>query len=84
MYNISKEIRFFKARQALYMDLADLVKVRNYVADRIDYEKEIPKIKDAVLKKGIKYPVVVDNNYQIWSDYLCNTWPRRMASHCYR
>ena len=28
---------------------------------RIDYEKEIPKIKDAVAKKEIKYPVVVDN-----------------------
>lgn len=42
---------------------------------RIDYEKELPKIKDAVTKKDIKYPVVVDNKYQIWSDYLCNTWP---------
>src|SRR5205807_6687585 len=42
---------------------------------RIDYEKDIPKIKEAVVKKGIKYPVVVDNKYQIWSDYLCNTWP---------
>src|SRR5262249_23947676 len=42
---------------------------------RIDYEKEIPKIKEAVTKKGIKYPVVIDNTYQIWSDYLCNTWP---------
>lgn len=42
---------------------------------RIDYEKDIPKIKDAVVKKGIKYPVVVDNKYEIWSDYLCNTWP---------
>jgi thiol-disulfide isomerase/thioredoxin len=42
---------------------------------RIDYEKEIPKIKEAVAKKEIKFPVVVDNNYQIWSDYLCNTWP---------
>ena len=31
--------------------------------------------KDAVAKKEIKYPVVVDNMYQIWSDYLCNTWP---------
>jgi len=30
---------------------------------RIDYEKEIPKIKDAVTKKGIKYPVVIDNTY---------------------
>jgi thiol-disulfide isomerase/thioredoxin len=42
---------------------------------RIDYEKDIPKIKEAVAKKDIKYPVVVDNKYQIWSDYLCNTWP---------
>ncbi len=42
---------------------------------RIDYEKDIPKIKEAVVKKGIKYPVVVDNKYEIWSDYLCNTWP---------
>ncbi|HLH31978.1 MAG TPA: redoxin domain-containing protein [Terriglobia bacterium] len=42
---------------------------------RIDYEKEIPKIKEAVTKKGIRYPVVVDNQYEIWSDYLCNTWP---------
>src|SRR5918912_609995 len=43
---------------------------------RIDYEKEIPKIKDAVANKGIKFPVVVDNSYQIWSEYLCNPWPR--------
>ena len=42
---------------------------------RIDYEKDIPKIKEAVAGKGIKYAVVVDNKYQIWSDYLCNTWP---------
>jgi thiol-disulfide isomerase/thioredoxin len=42
---------------------------------RIDYEKDIAKIKAAVAEKGIKYPVVVDNKYQIWSDYLCNTWP---------
>jgi thiol-disulfide isomerase/thioredoxin len=42
---------------------------------RIDREKEVPRIRDAVSKKGIQYPVVVDNSYQIWSDYLCNTWP---------
>ena len=42
---------------------------------RIDYEKEIPKVRDAVTKKGIKFPVVVDNSFQIWRDYLCNTWP---------
>ena len=42
---------------------------------RIDYEKEVPKIKESVAAKGIQYPVVVDNQYQIWSDYLCNVWP---------
>ena len=42
---------------------------------RIDYEKELPRIREAVVKKGIEYPVVVDNNYAIWSDYLCNVWP---------
>ena len=42
---------------------------------RLDYEKDLAKIRDAVTKKGIKYPVVVDNKYDIWSDYLCNVWP---------
>jgi thiol-disulfide isomerase/thioredoxin len=42
---------------------------------RIDYEKEVPKLKAAVEAKSIKYPVVVDNDYQIWSDYLCDVWP---------
>lgn len=42
---------------------------------RIDYEKDVNKLKDAVTKKGIQYPVVVDNKYSIWSDYLCDAWP---------
>jgi thiol-disulfide isomerase/thioredoxin len=42
---------------------------------RLDYEKDPAKIREAVTKKGIKYPVVVDNKYDIWSDYLCNVWP---------
>lgn len=42
---------------------------------RIDYEKDVAKIKEAVAHKGIEYPVVVDNKYQIWSDYLCAAWP---------
>jgi peroxiredoxin len=42
---------------------------------RLDYEKDVPRIREAVTKKGIKYPVVVDSKYDIWSDYLCNVWP---------
>lgn len=46
---------------------------------RIDYEKNLAKVKDAVAKQGIKYPVVVDNNYRIWGDYLCNSWPTQFV-----
>ena len=42
---------------------------------RVDYEKQESKVRDAVRKKGIKYPVVIDNKYDIWTDYLCNVWP---------
>ena len=42
---------------------------------RLDYEKDEKRIREAVQKKGIKYPVVVDSKYDIWSDYLCNVWP---------
>lgn len=42
---------------------------------RINYEKDVPKVKEEVAKKGIKYPVVIDNDYAIWNDYLCATWP---------
>jgi len=42
---------------------------------RIDYEKDVAKIREAVKKKGIDYPVVVDNQYTIWGDYLCDAWP---------
>jgi peroxiredoxin len=42
---------------------------------RTDYEKDVAKVREAVTNKGIKYPVVIDNNYQMWSDYLCASWP---------
>ncbi|HTG72642.1 MAG TPA: redoxin domain-containing protein, partial [Terriglobia bacterium] len=46
---------------------------------RVDYEKDEKRIREAVQKKGIKYPVVVDSKYDIWSDYLCNVWPSRFV-----
>lgn len=42
---------------------------------RLEYEKDEARIREAVAKKGIKYPVVVDSKYEIWGDYLCNVWP---------
>lgn len=40
-FEIRKELRFFKDRQALYMDLPDLIRVRDYISDRIEYEKQL-------------------------------------------
>lgn len=40
-YKIDRELQFFKSRQALYMDLEDLEKVRDYVRDRIEFEKQL-------------------------------------------
>lgn len=42
---------------------------------RIDYEKDVAKVREAVKHKGIEYPVVIDNKFLIWSDYLCAAWP---------
>jgi len=42
---------------------------------RIDREKDVEKVKEAVKTKGIKYPVVIDNNFGIWGDYAADAWP---------
>ena len=40
-YKIDKELEFFNKRKPLYMEIPDLVKVRDYIRDRIDYEKAL-------------------------------------------
>jgi thiol-disulfide isomerase/thioredoxin len=42
---------------------------------RFEVEKELARVRAAVSEKGIQYPVVTDNTYQMWTDYLCNVWP---------
>ncbi len=40
-YRIDKELKFFKDRQVLYMEVDDLIKVKNYIQQRLVYEKKI-------------------------------------------
>ncbi len=40
-YRIDRELKFFKDRQTLYLDLADLIKIRNYIGQKIEYEKAL-------------------------------------------
>jgi len=40
-YRIDRELRFFSDRRPLYMELSDLQGMRDYIRDRIDYEKQL-------------------------------------------
>jgi thiol-disulfide isomerase/thioredoxin len=46
---------------------------------RADYEKDPVKLREAMKKMGITFPVLVDNKAQIFRDYLCDLWPSQFV-----
>ena len=46
---------------------------------RADYEKDPMKLREAITKMGITFPVLVDNKAQIFRDYLCDLWPSQFV-----
>lgn len=42
-----------------------------------EFEKDYENVKAAVEKFGIKYPVVLDNDYSTWTAYRNRYWPRK-------
>ena len=42
-----------------------------------EFEKNVENVARAVKDFGIEYPVVMDSDYQIWSLYSNNAWPRK-------
>src|SRR5215813_4109623 len=46
---------------------------------RADYEKNVSRLRDAITKLGIKFPVVVDEKQKIFRDYLCDLWPSQFV-----
>ena len=42
-----------------------------------DFEKVYDNVKAAVDREGIKYPVVLDNDYSTWNAYENRFWPRK-------
>lgn len=42
-----------------------------------EFEKDPHNVKDFLEKEGIKYPVVMDNEYRIWDAFANNCWPRK-------
>lgn len=41
-----------------------------------EFEKNLENVERAVKELGIEYPVAMDNDYQVWSLYSNNFWPR--------
>ena len=42
---------------------------------RLEYEKDISRLREAIARMGIKFPVEVDNKETLFRDYLCDLWP---------
>ena len=42
---------------------------------RTDDEKNVAKLRDAVKRMEINFPVLTDNPQKIWADYRCDLWP---------
>ena len=42
-----------------------------------EFEKDYDNVKKAVEKFGIKFPVVLDNDYSTWTAYKNKYWPRK-------
>lgn len=46
---------------------------------RTDGERNVPNVRDAVARLGVRYPVVIDNAQKIWEDYRCDLWPTQFV-----
>ena len=44
-------------------------------APRTEDEHNVTKLREAVKRMDINFPVVADNPQKIWSDYRCDLWP---------
>jgi len=44
-------------------------------AARTKDERNIAKLREAVKRLDIRFPVVSDNDQKIWGDYRCDLWP---------
>src|SRR5262245_16014166 len=46
---------------------------------RADYERDVSKLREAIARMGIKFPVAVDEKQKIFRDYLCDLWPSQFV-----
>jgi thiol-disulfide isomerase/thioredoxin len=46
---------------------------------RTSAERDISNVRKAVVRMGIRYPVVIDNDHKIFEDYRCDLWPTQFV-----
>jgi thiol-disulfide isomerase/thioredoxin len=46
---------------------------------RTQSERDISNVRKAVVRMGIRYPVVIDNDHKIFEDYRCDLWPTQFV-----
>jgi peroxiredoxin len=46
---------------------------------RADNEKDPVKLREAMTKMGVTFPVLVDNKGEIFRDYACDLWPSQFV-----
>ncbi len=42
---------------------------------RIEYEKDLARLRETMAERGVEYPVATDHEYLTWLDYLNAAWP---------
>jgi len=57
-YRIDKEIEFFSKRRSLFIEVDDLKKIKTFIRDRIDYEKELYNPLNIFAERDLPEPVL--------------------------
>ncbi len=73
--NCQRTLPYINAWYAKYKDRGfEVVSVHT---PEFDFEKIKSNVEASAQKYGVKYPIVMDNDYGTWSAYQNNYWPRK-------
>lgn len=72
-YNCNNTLPYIKAWHDRYADQG--LVILGVHTPEFAYEKVADNVANAIAQKGIKYPVVQDNDYQTWRAYDNHYWP---------
>ncbi len=77
-YSCINCIRTFPYLNAWYNKYKDMgLEIVAIHTPEFAFEKNIDNVKEAMKRYGIKFPVVLDNDYATWNAYKNNYWPRK-------